>query len=164
MIQPYRTGKIPVVFVHGTVSSPATWAEMLNTLLGDRQLRERYRFWLFLYTTGKPIALSAARLRGALKEIVSTLDPSGTNPALNQMVVIGHSQGGLLTRLMVVESGDETWRRVVGKKFEEFELKDELSELLRQSFFLNPCPLFGGSCLSLRRTVAATLPGVGSDE
>ena len=140
MIGPYRPGKIPVVFVHGTVSSPATWAQMLNTLQGDRQLRERYQFWLYLYTTGKPIALSAAHLRGSLKEIVSALDPNGTNAALQQMVVIGHSQGGILTRLMVVESGKETWRGVAGKDFEEFEFTNELRDLLRQSFFFQPLP------------------------
>ena len=155
MIRPYRSGKIPVVFVHGTVSSPTTWAQMLNTLLGDRQLRERYQFWLFLYTTGKPIAISAARLRSSLKDIVSALDPNGTNPALKQMVVIGHSQGGLLTRLMVVESGDETWRRVVGKDFEEFELKDELRDLLRESFFFKPLPF-------VRRVVFIATPHRGS--
>ncbi len=155
MIRPYRPGKIPVVFVHGTVSSPATWAQMLNTLLGDRQLRERYQFWLFLYTTGKPIVLSAAQLRSSMKEIVSALDPNGLNPALKQMVVIGHSQGGLLTRLMVVESGDETWRRVIGKDFEEFELKDELRNLLRQSFFFKPLPF-------VRRVVFIATPHRGS--
>ena len=155
MIRPYRPGKIPVVFVHGTVSSPATWAQMLNTLLGDRQLRERYQFWLYLYTTGKPIVLSAARLRSSLKEIVSALDPNGTNPALKQMVVIGHSQGGLLTRLMVVESGDETWRGVIGKDFEEFELKDELRDLLRESFFFQPLPF-------VRRVVFIATPHRGS--
>lgn len=155
MLRPYRPGKIPVVFVHGTVSSPATWAPMVNTLLGDRQLREHYQFWLFLYATGRPIVLSAARLRSSLKEIVSTLDPNGTNPALKQMVVIGHSQGGLLTRLMVVESGDETWRGVIGKDFEEFELKDELRDLLRQSFFFQPLPF-------VRRVVFIATPHRGS--
>jgi len=155
MIQPYRAGKIPVVFVHGTVSSPATWAQMLNTLLGDRQLRERYQFWLFLYTTGKPIVLSAAQLRSSMKEIVSALDPNGLNPALKQMVVIGHSQGGLLTRLMVVESGDETWRGVIGKDFEEFELKDELRDLLRESFFFQPLPF-------IQRVVFIATPHRGS--
>jgi len=155
MIRPYRPGKIPVVFIHGTVSSPTTWAQMLNTLLGDWRLRERYQFWLFLYTTGKPIAMSAARLRSSLKEIVSALDPNGINPALKQMVVIGHSQGGLLTRLMVVESGDETWRGVVGKDFEEFELEDELRDLLRESFFFQPLPF-------VRRVVFIATPHRGS--
>ncbi|MCL5270687.1 MAG: hypothetical protein M1457_09110, partial [bacterium] len=32
-LSPYRQGRIPVIFVHGTASSPARWAEMVNELL-----------------------------------------------------------------------------------------------------------------------------------
>ncbi|MDF1556332.1 MAG: hypothetical protein P1P84_24915, partial [Deferrisomatales bacterium] len=45
LLQPYRTGRIPVVFVHGTASSPVWWAEMINTLRGDSTLRKRYQYW-----------------------------------------------------------------------------------------------------------------------
>ena len=30
-LRPYRAGRIPVVFVHGTASSPARWADMVST-------------------------------------------------------------------------------------------------------------------------------------
>ena len=33
LMGPYRRGHIPVVFVHGTASSPARWAEMFNELI-----------------------------------------------------------------------------------------------------------------------------------
>ena len=38
--QPYIPGRIPVVFVHGTFSSPVTWAEAMNSLTADPVLRE----------------------------------------------------------------------------------------------------------------------------
>jgi hypothetical protein len=34
-----------VVFVHGTVSSPGRWANMLNDLENDGRVRNRFQFW-----------------------------------------------------------------------------------------------------------------------
>ena len=38
MLHPHKTGRIPVVLVHGTASSPARWAELVNELENDPQL------------------------------------------------------------------------------------------------------------------------------
>lgn len=104
--QPYQPGKVPVVFVHGTFSSPVWWAEMGNTLAGDPVLSQRCQFWYFIYNSGNPMVYSAQRLREALIAKVHELDPDGRDPALQQMVVIGHSQGGLLTKLTATDTGD----------------------------------------------------------
>ena len=42
LLRPYEPGKIPVVLVHGTVSSPARWVELINELEGDPRIREGY--------------------------------------------------------------------------------------------------------------------------
>jgi pimeloyl-ACP methyl ester carboxylesterase len=102
MMQPYRRGRIPVVLVHGKASSSARWAELFNELEGDPRIRERFQFWVYLYDTGNPIGYSAGRLRAALTNTVQELDPDGKDPALRRMVVIGHSQGGLLCLIRVV--------------------------------------------------------------
>ena len=47
MLHPYRRGRVPVVLIHGTVSSPARWADMLNELQNDPMLHDRIQFWLF---------------------------------------------------------------------------------------------------------------------
>jgi hypothetical protein len=94
LIQPYERGRIPVVFVHGTASSPVWWAEMLNSLRDDPLLRKRFQFWFFQYNSNNLILISAAQLRETLSGMVARLDPAGKDPALRQMVVIGHSQGG----------------------------------------------------------------------
>ena len=94
MLHPYSPGKIPVVLVHGTLSSPVRWAELVNELEGDPRIRQRFQIWIFLYDTGNPIAYSAGRLRAALTATLQELDPEGKDPALRRMVVIGHSQGG----------------------------------------------------------------------
>src|SRR5262249_10196995 len=96
--QPYEYGRIPVVFIHGTFSSPVWWAEMWNTLRADPVLRKRYQFWNFVYNSGNSVTYSAARLRAELYRTMKQLDQEGKDPALNQMVLVGHSQGGLLAK------------------------------------------------------------------
>src|SRR6185503_19591437 len=89
MLHPHKSGRIPVVLVHGTASSPARWAELVNELENDPRFLENYEIWLFMYNTGNPIADSAARMRAALLKVVADLDPEKKDPGLQQMVVIG---------------------------------------------------------------------------
>jgi hypothetical protein len=135
MLEPYRPGKIPIVLVHGTASSPARWAEMLNEFQSDPIIREHYQFWFFIYSTGNPILYSASLLRKALGETVAELDPDGRDAALRRMVVIGHSQGGLLTKLQVISSGTRFWDNISGKSFEELEIDPDTRETLGKALF-----------------------------
>jgi pimeloyl-ACP methyl ester carboxylesterase len=140
MLHPYFPGRIPVVFVHGTASSPARWAEMANELLGDPAISSHYQFWYFIYNSGNPIALSSMRLREALQAVHKGVDPSGKDLALQQMVVIGHSQGGLLTKMTVVKSGSQFWDARMKIPFENAELDPETRDLLRRALFVEPLP------------------------
>ena len=137
---PYAPGKIPVVFVHGTASSPARWAEMLNELSNDRELWGHYQFWFFTYNTGNPILFSSGLLTAALRNVVQEFDPAGTDPALKRMVVIGHSQGGLLAKLTVVDSGTRFWDKVFKVPIDEVKASPETIALLRRSLFYKPLP------------------------
>src|SRR5215472_9163190 len=69
-IDAYRPGRIPVVFVHGTASSAGRWGDMVNDLLDDPRIRDRYQFWFFTYDTGNPVLYSAALLRESLRDAV----------------------------------------------------------------------------------------------
>ena len=138
--QPYRPGKIPVVLVHGTASSPVRWAELGNELLGDVRIRERYQIWMFVYDTGNPIGYSAGHLRAALTATLQELDPEGKDPDLRRMVVIGHSQGGLLTKLTAIDSGTRFWDNISDKPFELIDASPETRALLRRSAFYTPLP------------------------
>ena len=113
LLRPHHPGRIPVVFVHGLASSPLIWAETVNELGNDAGLAERYEFWFFLYASGEPIPLSAARLREGLAAARADLDPAGADPALRRMVVVGHSQGGLLSKTLVQDSGLTLWDEVL---------------------------------------------------
>jgi len=137
---PYHPGLIPVVFVHGTASSPLRWGEMYNRLLGDHKIRSRFQFWVFQYDSGNPIALSSLRLREALTAAVARIDPEGKDPALRRMVLIGHSQGGLLVKMQAMSTGDQLWNAVSRKPLEELQLSDVTRELFKKAMFFEPLP------------------------
>jgi len=153
--QPYRPGRMQVVFVHGTMSSPVGWAEMWNALLADPVLRERCQVWNFVYNTGNPLSVSVDKLRTAIRETVAKLDPKGTDPGLQNMVVIGHSQGGLLTRMTVTDAGDKIWRVASDRPLDKLEVDDETREALRRTYFYPPL-----SCV--KRVIFISTPHRGS--
>jgi pimeloyl-ACP methyl ester carboxylesterase len=155
LLQPYQHGKVPLVLVHGTASSPATWAQTINGLLADRRLRGHYQIWLALYNTGNPIIYSAGTVRESLRRLHSELDPDGSDPALSRMVVVGHSQGGLVARLLVTESGDRIWESLFDTPFEETSMDPKIHELLAQTIFFEPLPF-------IRRVVFIATPHRGS--
>ncbi len=155
MLHPYRAGRMPVVLIHGTASSPARWAEMLNEFQNDPVLRERVQFWLFTYNTSNPILLSASQLRDALRRLLTELDPDGRDPALRQMVLIGHSQGGLLARLMVTDSGTRFWDNVSKAPFSEIKVTPATRDLLENTMFFKPLPF-------VKRVVFIATPHHGS--
>jgi pimeloyl-ACP methyl ester carboxylesterase len=139
-LRPYRKGRIPVVFVHGTASSPARWADMVNDLHADAELRHRYSAWMFSYDSGNPIAYSGHQLRDALTKAVERADPAGADPCVRDMVVLGHSQGGLLTKLTAIDSGNAFWANVSNTPFDEVPFQPKNKELLRAALFVKPLP------------------------
>ena len=137
---PHRRGRTPVVFVHGTASSFGRWAEMYNRLVVDPRLRARYEFWFFSYDSGSPIPWSAMLLRESLERAVRVLDPAGTDPALRRMVLIGHSQGGLLAKLAVIDSGSRFWDLNFKRPLDALDVSPETRDLLRRATFVTPVP------------------------
>jgi len=154
-LQPYRPGRIPVVFVHGTASSPARWAEMFNELQNDPRIDRRYQFWFFVYETGNPIIFSAMRLREALGRALASIDPAGGDPALQRMVIIGHSQGGLLTKLMVVDLEAQVRAMMYPDDAGAQQLSAETRELLQGVSAIRPLPF-------VRRVIFLATPHRGS--
>jgi pimeloyl-ACP methyl ester carboxylesterase len=155
-LTPYRPGRVPVVLIHGTASSPMRWAELVNELEADPRIAPRIQLWLFAYNTGLPILYSGGLLRESLAKTVAELDPHGTDPAMRQMVLIGHSQGGLLAKLTVVDSGTRFWDNASETPFEELQVSDVTRATLRRSLFMTPLPL-------IDRVVFVATPHHGSD-
>ena len=154
-MKPYNPAQIPIIFVHGTASSPVWWAEMVNTLMADPVLRRRCQFGFYLYDSSKAMGMSARQFREILTRTVAELDPEGRNKALRDMVIIGHSQGGLLTKLTAVDTGDKIIRGLTGKGLEELNLTPEDREMIRERVIIEPLPF-------VRRVVFISTPHRGS--
>lgn len=141
LVQPYRMGRIPLVLVHGTASSPGRWADLINELEIDDRIAGRYQIWLYIYNSGNPIGYSAGVFRSTLERAVAEFDPDGEDPALREMVVVGHSQGGLLTKLLVVDSGLSFWDEFTSLSPDELRARDpETVDELRNSLVFTPEP------------------------
>jgi pimeloyl-ACP methyl ester carboxylesterase len=156
LTQPYRAGRIPVVFVHGTFSSPVWWAEMVNTLAADPELRQHFQFWYFIYNSGNPIVYSSDKLRDSLTAKVHELDPEGRDAALRQMVVIGHSQGGLLTKLTATDTGEKLLQVALKtNRLENLRLSPQQEAALRHYICFDALPF-------VKRVVFISTPHRGS--
>ena len=156
MVQPYQPGKIPVLMVHGLWSSPMTWMEALNDLRSDPVLRENYQFWFYLYPTAEPFWKSAADLREDLAEVRQTFGSRDPNNQLNDMVVIGHSMGGLISRLITYDSQDNYWAAVSNTPLTQVSASDEVKRNLQRIYY------FEGDS-AVRRVVTIASPHQGSE-
>lgn len=108
LIEPYDPARIPVVLVHGLNSHPRMWRNVVNDLRADPELRARYQFLTFYYPSGWPIAYSSMRLRDELTAFDAAFGRQ------HDMVFIGHSMGGLLSRLQVISPGRAIWDEAFG--------------------------------------------------
>lgn len=159
LLEPYQKGKIPVILVHGLLSSPITWTTLVNDLMADPDFREKYQIWAYFYPTALPFLMPAADLRDKLLVTRHQLDPDMEDDALENMVLVGHSMGGLIGRMLTVDSGNAFWEALSSKPFAELNFQDEASRReVQRLFFFEKHPLvkraifcaapFGGSTLS----------------
>ncbi|MFO0908108.1 MAG: alpha/beta hydrolase [Isosphaeraceae bacterium] len=153
---PYQKGKIPVLFVHGLWSSPDAWLRMANWLQADPVIRDRYQFWFAYYPTGAPVMASAVRLRESLRDLRRNLDPSGTDPWLDQMVVVGHSLGGVLSKQLVLTSGNLLEQGLFVRPFAEVRMSEETRQKLSRFLYFEREP-------SVRRLIFIAAPHRGSN-
>ncbi|GBQ49259.1 esterase/lipase family protein [Komagataeibacter sucrofermentans] len=139
-MNPHHHGSMPVVFIHGTASSPYRWASMVNDLLEDKRIRDHFDFWFFSYATANPIPYSAWQLRHAITEAVNSLGGVQADPALGHITLIGHSQGGLLARMLVINPSNRLWDGTAGRPLSTFHLNADTMALIRQTMFPTPMP------------------------
>lgn len=99
MLEPYNPNKKVIVLVHGLASSPEAWIALTNDIMGDSILREHYQVWQVFYSTNMPILESRFQIYALLKQAFGGLNPN--DPADKDAVLIGHSMGGIISRLLV---------------------------------------------------------------
>jgi len=159
MVEPYHPGKIPVVFVHGLMSSPETWGQMINMLKYDPIIRQKYQFWFYYYSTGVPVLYSARNLQRTLleaqKEFCTTPDAT---KSFEQMVLVGHSMGGLITKLLLQENPYQIMEKLSGKKWDELrqKLSEKEQQMVEDFTIIQPLPF-------VKRAVFMAVPHRGAD-
>lgn len=158
-LEPYDDRRIPVIFVHGLMSDAKTWSQMLNTLLHDPVLRQKYQFLGFAYSSGNPVFISAATLRKALCELREKLvKQKRSTEAFDKMVLIGHSMGGLLSKLQITSCREELLLKQLKIK-DSSALKNKLdpreSKRLEEILNFDPAPF-------VRRVIFIAVPHRGS--
>jgi pimeloyl-ACP methyl ester carboxylesterase len=154
-IDEYDPKKIPVVFVHGLLCRPEAWTPAVNQLLADPEIRSRYQFWFYLYPTGLPVWWSAAKLRSELDRYRSTLDPQHKNPNLDQIVLVGHSMGGLISSLVVRKGGEALWKQFTDTPPEKLTISQPAKDHLLKIVNFQPRK-------DIRRVVFVATPHQGS--
>jgi pimeloyl-ACP methyl ester carboxylesterase len=136
-LQPFNPNKTVVLVIHGLKDSQATWTPMINKLRADPVIRKHYQFWFYSYPTGYPFAYSAAILRGELDDVEKQF------PKLKPMVLIGHSMGGCISRLLLTDSGNQLWMKIFGRPPDEVPLSPKTREYFREELFFRHRPEIG---------------------
>lgn len=159
LIEPYQPDKIPVLFIHGLMSSPDTWVQMINSLKNDPVIRKRYQFWFYSFSSGMPILASAGNLRRILlaaREELGTTQEAREN--FDKMVLIGHSMGGLVSRTLLQDDPHYMVETVTQRTWDEItaSLSEEEMDAVETFAVLPPLPF-------VNRVVFMAVPHRGSE-
>jgi pimeloyl-ACP methyl ester carboxylesterase len=140
LTHPYDPNKIPILFIHGLISSPVSWQNLQNDLCSDPAILEHYQPWFFLYPTGQPVLESAEQLREDLQSTQKLFDPKGTDIASHHVVLVAHSMGGLLAHTLVSDGGDALFKGLSNEPLKSLVLSPDIRSLISGYFFFHHLP------------------------
>ena len=137
-VTPYDPNKIPIVFVHGLVSSPDAFKNIVNELVPEPWFRKNYQIWLYNYPTGNPWIYSSMKFREKMREAIAYARTKGPDTNLNRMVVVAHSMGGLVSRSSITDPGTVMYDGLFKKPIDEIKVSAENRRLLREGLLYQP--------------------------
>lgn len=140
LLEDYDPDKIPIVMLHGLGGSPLVWTRLTNRIQGTPALRARYQVWHVVYQTNAPVLVSRLRVQGFLDEAWAALDPGGQAPARRHVVLVGHSMGGVIARLLAADSGDAIWQAAFAVPADEVHGDPADLSTVRKLFYFAPYP------------------------
>ncbi len=149
-LQQFDPARTPVIFVHGLQETGASWAPMIDSLRHDPAIRKHYQFWYFSYPSGYPYPYAAALFRQDLDGIERAF------PNHNRIVLIGHSMGGMICRLMITDAGDKIWRDFFATPPARTPLASDTRKLLEEALIFNHRP-------DIQRVIFISTPHRGSE-
>jgi pimeloyl-ACP methyl ester carboxylesterase len=149
-LQQFDPARTPVIFVHGLQETGASWAPMIDSLRDDPAIRKHYQFWYFSYPSGYPYPYAAALFRQDLDGIERAF------PNHKRIVLIGHSMGGMICRLMVTDAGGKIWRDFFATPPARTPLASDTRKLLEEALIFNHRP-------DIQRVIFISTPHRGSE-
>ncbi|MEG0406359.1 MAG: alpha/beta fold hydrolase, partial [Acinetobacter sp.] len=141
MLEPYNPNKKVVVLVHGLASSPEAWIRLTNDVMGDPVLREHYQVWQVFYSTNMPILESRFQIYALIQQSFNLVDNKA--PAKKDAVLVGHSMGGIIARLLVSDADltPAAMKLLPNRRVQQF--KNDL--LFKSRLDIQPIPNFSRS-------------------
>ena len=101
LLEPYQPNKRVIILLHGLASSPEAWVNLTNDIFGDPVLRQGYQVWQVFYPTNMPMLESRLKIQQLIEQTYQQVDPQRQHRASQQSVLIGHSMGGVIGRLLL---------------------------------------------------------------
>jgi len=135
LMQPYDPQKIPLLMIHGLISTPLLWAKISNELWADDAIRRKYQIWHYLYNTSAPALYSGRVLQQQLHEVRQLLDPEQDDPAMQSMTLVAHSMGGIVSRRLTTEPRDVFWGAAFTRPIDQLKLSASDRDTLKKAFF-----------------------------
>lgn len=137
-LEPYQPNKKIIVMIHGLASSPETWISLTNNIMGDPKLRDHYQVWQVFYSTNMPIFESRFQINALLKQAFAQLQPN--TPSAQDAVLIGHSMGGIISRLLVSDA-DISAQAIPLMNYEQ-NIQLQHNPIIRERFVFKPVQPF----------------------
>ncbi|MFC5050847.1 esterase/lipase family protein [Rubritalea spongiae] len=152
----YDPEKIPLILVHGLVSSPTTWFDPMNELFADPRVRDKYQAYTYYYPTGFPVRMTGSKLKEDLIRLQDYAREHGGAEQASKMVIFGHSMGGLLTALNVRSIERSTWAELSTVSIESLAAPEQIKKDYKTIFETNQVE-------GLKRAVFFSTPHHGSN-
>ncbi|MGP9802232.1 esterase/lipase family protein [Rheinheimera sp. NSM] len=143
-IEPLSEDKIPLLMIHGLNSSPLIWRRLSWAIFSNPQLAARYQVWHAFYPSGPPPFFNAMRLRKLTDELLQHISPDLQAVAANNMLLVGHSMGGVISKTFVQNSGTALWDATFYRPAAELAVDDDTRRTLEDIFIFTAKPYVKG--------------------
>ncbi|RDS85222.1 esterase/lipase family protein [Dyella psychrodurans] len=140
LLDDYDPNKTPIIMIHGLAGSPVIWTQLSNAIMGDPELHRRYQIWHIVYQSNAPLLVERYRVRHYIDQAWAILDPDGRAPARQGVVLIGHSMGGVIARLLCAQSTPEVWNAAFSVPVESLHADANDLDALKNVFQFKPYP------------------------
>ncbi len=131
-IRNYTDNRIPILLIHGWQGSNTDfqdrqqsslllwsnseleyWQHFLDYYLISQKLQDKFHIYLYHYPTYKHVSFNAKTLNELLSESSKLNNDLSHGINNNNLVIIGHSMGGLVGRDLIEEQGFENYTKLI---------------------------------------------------